>query len=134
VTVVVWCEDEGEFLTAARRLPGSLTATLHAEPEDEGSVPELLSILSGRCGRVVYNGYPTGVAVTDAMHHGGPYPATTTAGHSSVGSTAIRRFLRPVAFQNLSHDLLPPALQDDNPLGIVRRVNGRLTTSTEIDS
>jgi NADP-dependent aldehyde dehydrogenase len=76
----------------------------------------------------VFDGFPTGVAVTRAMHHGGPYPATTAPGHTSVGTTAIRRFQRPITWQNAPATLLPPALHDSNPLGIWRMVNGRLTT------
>jgi NADP-dependent aldehyde dehydrogenase len=75
-------------------------------------------------GRIVWNGFPTGVAVTWSMNHGGPYPSTSTAMHISVGATAIRRFLRPLALQDVPHDLLPAELQDDNPLGIPRRVDG----------
>jgi NADP-dependent aldehyde dehydrogenase len=72
------------------------------------------------------DGYPTGVGVTWAMHHGGPWPATTDSGHTSVGATSIRRFLRPVAWQGVPDALLPPELQDANPLGIPRRVDGRI--------
>ena len=75
----------------------------------------------------LYGGVPTGVAVTHAMHHGGPYPATTAPGHTSVGMTAVGRFLRPIALQNAPADVLPPALRDRNELGIWRRVDGRLT-------
>jgi NADP-dependent aldehyde dehydrogenase len=77
-------------------------------------------------GRVLFDGVPTGVAVNYAMHHGGPYPASSGAAHTSVGMTAIRRFLRPVAYQNAPDALLPPALQEANPLGIARRVDGVL--------
>jgi NADP-dependent aldehyde dehydrogenase len=74
---------------------------------------------------VIYNGYPTGLAVVAAMNHGGPYPASTSSLHSSVGATAIRRFLRPVAYQAVPDALLPPELQDANPLGIPRQRDGR---------
>jgi NADP-dependent aldehyde dehydrogenase len=73
---------------------------------------------------VVFNGYPTGVAVTFGMHHGGPYPATTSPLHTSVGMTAVDRFTRPIAFQDAPPEALPPELQEDNPLGIHRRVDG----------
>jgi NADP-dependent aldehyde dehydrogenase len=76
---------------------------------------------------VIYDGFPTGVAVTYGMHHGGPYPATSAPAHTSVGMTAIRRWLRPVAWQNAPAAVLPPELQDGNPLGIWRRVDGELT-------
>jgi NADP-dependent aldehyde dehydrogenase len=106
-------------------LPGSLTASLHAEVETEADLARaLLYRLSPRAGRVVWNGWPTGVAVTWAQHHGGPWPATTATLHTSVGVTSVRRFQRPVAWQNLPDDLLPEELRDANPLGLTRRVNG----------
>jgi NADP-dependent aldehyde dehydrogenase len=83
-------------------------------------------VFTARAGRVIFNGWPTGVAVTWAMQHGGPWPATTGSLHTSVGQTAARRFLRPVAYQGLPQELLPEALRDGNPLGIVRRVDGVL--------
>ena len=85
----------------------------------------MVTALGERAGRVVFNGFPTGVAVTFGMHHGGPFPATTSPLHTSVGMTAARRFLRPVAFQDAPEDVLPPELREDNPLGIRRRVDGR---------
>ena len=86
-------------------------------------------MLLTRVGRVIHDGVPTGVAVTHAMHHGGPYPATTSPLHTSVGSTAIRRFLRPVTLQSAPPAALPLCAQDHNPLGLWRRVNGQLTTA-----
>jgi hypothetical protein len=91
------------------------------------AVAALERVLRERAGRLIYGGFPTGVAVTHAMHHGGPYPATTFPAHTSVGSTAIRRWLRPVAYQGVPDDLLPAALQDANPLGLRRLVNGEWT-------
>jgi NADP-dependent aldehyde dehydrogenase len=88
-------------------------------------VPELLTVLTERAGRVIWNGWPTGVSVTSAMEHGGPYPATTAALSTSVGTAAIDRFLRPVSYQSLPEALLPEALREGNPLGIPRRVNGQ---------
>jgi NADP-dependent aldehyde dehydrogenase len=87
----------------------------------------VLRKLEERVGRVVMNGYPTGVEVGHAMIHGGPYPATTDASTTSVGSSAIRRFARPVAFQDTPDALLPPALRNANPLGIERTINGKRT-------
>jgi NADP-dependent aldehyde dehydrogenase len=117
-----------ELLAALERVPGSLTAGLHVDPAGEaGLTAALLERLSARAGRVVFGGWPTGVAVTWAMHHGGPWPATTAALHTSVGVTAVRRFQRPVAYQNVPEQALPAALQDANPLGFTRRVNGRIT-------
>jgi NADP-dependent aldehyde dehydrogenase len=108
----------------AARLHGNLTATVHAEPSEYEWASTVADAVVEHVGRVVWNGYPTGVAVTSGMCHGGPYPASTSAGHTSVGVTAIRRFLRPVAFQNAPDALLPEALRDRNPLGIQRLVGG----------
>jgi acyl-CoA reductase-like NAD-dependent aldehyde dehydrogenase len=117
--------DADDLLAAIERIDGQLTATLHAQPgEDVGA---LVGALSERAGRVIFDGFPTGVAVTHGMHHGGPFPATTAPAHTSVGMTAIRRWLRPVAFQNAPAEVFPPALRDENPLGIWRRVDGELT-------
>lgn len=115
------------YAEAAAGVEGSLTGTIHAEPDEAEMVAPVAEALRGKVGRVIWNGYPTGVAVVPAMHHGGPYPATTAAGHTSVGLTAVRRFLRPVAYQNAPQWLLPPVLRDANPLRIRRLVNGTWT-------
>jgi acyl-CoA reductase-like NAD-dependent aldehyde dehydrogenase len=120
--------DEQDQLTVADQLEGQLTATLHAEDDEADRLEGLLERLTRLAGRIVFGGFPTGVAVSHAMHHGGPYPATTSALHTSVGSTAMRRFLRPVAYQDAIAALLPPALRDDNPLGIPRQIDGVWTT------
>ncbi|WP_017601995.1 aldehyde dehydrogenase (NADP(+)) [Nocardiopsis lucentensis] len=122
-TLVVTYADEERLPDLAGVLHGQLTVTVHGE-EDDAVAPVLLSMGAALAGRVVWNEWPTGVAVTHAMTHGGPYPATTAPGHTSVGSTAIRRFLRPVTYQSVPQPLLPPELRDDNPLGVPRRVNG----------
>ncbi len=123
-TLVVTYDDERRLLEAAGVLKGQLTVTVHGEEDDE-IAPALLALGASVAGRVVWNGWPTGVAVTYAMTHGGPYPATTSVLHTSVGTTAIRRFLRPVTYQSVPQSLLPRELRDDNPLGVPRRVNGR---------
>jgi acyl-CoA reductase-like NAD-dependent aldehyde dehydrogenase len=127
VSVVIRCPSPDSMIDVASSLEGSLTATVHADEADALFGKRLASVLSDRAGRIVWNGYPTGVAVTWAMQHGGPYPATTSPAHTSVGATAIRRFLRPVAYQNAPDALLPEALQRANPLGIQRLVDGRWT-------
>lgn len=127
VAVLVRCATPEQMREVASQLPGGLTATLHAQAEDSPEITELVALLRERVGRLAFDGFPTGVAVSHAMHHGGPYPATTAAGHTSVGSTAIRRFLRPVTYQNAPSTLLPTALQENNPLGIRRLVDGRWT-------
>ncbi|NWA24184.1 aldehyde dehydrogenase (NADP(+)) [Pseudomonas gingeri] len=123
-TVVVEVADNAELQQALRGLHGQLTATLIAEAADLQSHAELLPLLEQKVGRVLFNGYPTGVEVGDAMVHGGPYPATSDARGTSVGSLAIERFLRPVCYQNCPDALLPEALQNANPLGINRLVDG----------
>ncbi|POX44243.1 aldehyde dehydrogenase (NADP(+)) [Streptomyces sp. Ru72] len=128
ITVVARYEDEDEAKRVLGRLPGNLTATVHLSSEEaagEGRGAEILQELTPLAGRVLVNGWPTGVAVAPAQHHGGPYPATTSTS-TSVGGTAIERWLRPVAYQNAPQALLPPELRDDNPLGLPRRFNGRL--------
>lgn len=128
VTVVARYEDDAEARSVLSRLPGNLTATVQlsaAEAAGEGRGAEILAELTPLAGRVLVNGWPTGVAVAPAQHHGGPYPATTSTS-TSVGGTAIERWLRPVAYQNVPEALLPAELRDDNPLGLPRRFDGRL--------
>ena len=125
-SLVVEYDGSRELDEALDRLEGNLTATVHAEDADLAGLGPLIERLRGLAGRVIVNGWPTGVSVTHAMHHGGPYPATTAPLHTSVGTTAIRRFLRPVCYQDVPDALLPPALQEANPLGIPRRVDGVL--------
>jgi NADP-dependent aldehyde dehydrogenase len=128
LTVVARYEDDAEAGAVLSRLPGNLTATVHLSTEEaagEGRGAEILAELTPLAGRVLVNAWPTGVAVAPAQHHGGPYPATTSTS-TSVGGTAIERWLRPVAYQNAPEALLPPELRDDNPLGLPRRYDGRL--------
>ncbi|QNP62692.1 aldehyde dehydrogenase (NADP(+)) [Streptomyces genisteinicus] len=128
LTVVVRYADRDEVTSVLSRLPGNLTATVQlsaAEAEGDGSAAALLAELTPLAGRVLVNGWPTGVAVAPAQHHGGPYPATTSTS-TSVGGTAVERWLRPVAYQTTPEALLPPELHDDNPLRLPRRVDGRL--------
>jgi NADP-dependent aldehyde dehydrogenase len=127
VVVFLRYGSAGELRAALGQLEGQLTASLHAQPGED--VDELVGLMSQHAGRVIFDGFPTGVAVTHGMHHGGPYPASSNPLHTSVGATAIRRFLRPVAFQNAPQAALPRALHDANPLGIWRRVDGELTRS-----
>ncbi|MFJ8009817.1 aldehyde dehydrogenase (NADP(+)) [Streptomyces fagopyri] len=128
LTVIARYEDESEAGALLSRLPGNLTATVQLSAEEaagEGRGAEILAELTPLAGRVVVNGWPTGVAVAPAQHHGGPYPATTSTS-TSVGGTAIERWLRPVAYQGAPEPLLPAELRDDNPLDLPRRFNGRL--------
>jgi alpha-ketoglutaric semialdehyde dehydrogenase len=123
-TVVVELEDQRQLLRFAASMNGQLTATLLAEPGELPAYRELVERLEERCGRLLVNGYPTGVEVCDSMVHGGPYPATSDARGTSVGTAALERFQRPLCYQNYPDALLPPALQNANPLGLLRLVDG----------
>lgn len=127
-SLVIEYETTAQLLSAAEHLAPSLTATVHALSGEVDFVRPLVEVVVGKAGRILMNGWPTGVAVSPAMQHGGPYPSSTASLFSSVGGNAIERFLRPVSFQNFDNDLLPPALQDANPWGIDRVVSGRRTT------
>ncbi|QLC73885.1 aldehyde dehydrogenase (NADP(+)) [Pseudomonas sp. LPB0260] len=126
-SIVVEVADMAELTQALHGLHGQLSATLIADPADLDSCAPLLALLEQKAGRLLLNGYPTGVEVGDAMVHGGPYPATSDARGTSVGSAALERFLRPVCYQNCPDALLPAALQNANPLGIARLVDGETT-------
>ena len=124
-TVVVTCANERELYAAASAVPGSLTATLWALPDEQAFAQRLLARLERIAGRVVHGGVPTGVEVCDAIVHSGPWPACSRPDSSSVGPLALRRWCRPVAYQDCPQALLPKELQDQNPFGIRRLVDGR---------
>jgi alpha-ketoglutaric semialdehyde dehydrogenase len=126
-TLLVRFRDQAELLGAARSLSGHLTATIHGTESDLREFSELLHILRDKVGRIVFNGYPTGVEVCHAMVHGGPYPASTDSRTTSVGSLAIFRFTRPVCYQDLPDSSLPAELKNSNPLEIWRMVDGNFT-------
>jgi NADP-dependent aldehyde dehydrogenase len=123
-TLAITAHTKAELLQAAKNLSGHLTATLHGTEKDLKENADLIAILEQKVGRLIINGYPTGVEVCHAMVHGGPFPATTDSRSTSVGTGAIARFTRPVCYQNFPTSLLPGELQDGNPLGIWRLVNG----------
>ena len=125
-SVIIACRDHAEMLAVARHLEGQLTATVHASDADHAIAASLLPALERKVGRILFNGFPTGVEVAHAMVHGGPFPATSDSRSTSVGATAIERFLRPVCYQDVPAGLLPDALRDDNPLGLARLVDGEL--------
>jgi acyl-CoA reductase-like NAD-dependent aldehyde dehydrogenase len=127
VVVLLTYADDAELLAAIEALPGQLTCTLHTVADQDPLARRLADALAERCGRLLLDGMPTGVLVNRAMQHGGPWPATTAPAHTSVGMTAIRRFLRPVAWQSAPESLLPPELHDGNPRGIWRLVDGERT-------
>jgi NADP-dependent aldehyde dehydrogenase len=128
VLVIVRYGSDDELLDLLSRVGPALTASIHADDGDLPVARRLIETFSGRVGRVVWNGYPTGVAVAWAMHHGGPYPATTDALHTSVGASSIRRWLRPVAYQDVPQHLLPAELVDapEAAYQVPRRVDGHL--------
>ncbi|HVV72239.1 MAG TPA: aldehyde dehydrogenase (NADP(+)), partial [Verrucomicrobiae bacterium] len=124
-TLVVRCASQREMVEAAEQLDGQLTATIHATPGEQDSCRDLLAVLESKAGRLVWNGFPTGVEVCHAMVHGGPYPATADGRSTSVGTRAIERFARPVCYQNFPETLLPAGLQEANPRGGWRLVDGK---------
>ena len=125
-SLIVTCADIDEMLKVAGHLEGQLTATLQLEADDYALARRLLPTLERKVGRILANGFPTGVEVSYAMVHGGPFPATSDGRATSVGATAIERFLRPVCYQDLPAELLPEALHDDNPLKLWRLRDGKL--------
>ncbi|MHA7065526.1 aldehyde dehydrogenase (NADP(+)) [Azospirillum argentinense] len=125
-SLLIRCPDLESLRAVAERLDGQLTATLQMDAADTGAAAVLLPTLERKAGRILANGWPTGVEVCHAMVHGGPFPATSDGRTTSVGTAAIERFLRPVCYQDIPADLLPQALRDGNPLGLWRRVDGAL--------
>ena len=125
-SLLIRCPDVAAMKAVAERLEGQLTATVQMDAADKAAVAALIPTLERKAGRILANGWPTGVEVCHAMVHGGPFPATSDPRSTSVGTLAIRRFLRPVCYQDLPADLLPEAVRDGNPLGLWRRVDGEL--------
>jgi len=123
--LVVRCRNTDDFAAALQRMEGQLTATLHLAAEDHAVVRSLIPLLERRVGRILVNGWPTGVEVSPAMVHGGPHPATSDSRSTSVGTLAIERFLRPVCYQDFPDDLLSPELQRSNPLSLRRMTDGK---------
>ncbi|WP_238421612.1 aldehyde dehydrogenase (NADP(+)) [Gordonia sp. 'Campus'] len=126
-SLIVRCRDLAQVADVTARIEGQLTATIHAVDSDHDAARELLEMLELKAGRILFNGWPTGVEVGHAMVHGGPYPSTSDSRTTSVGSLAIERFLRPVAYQDVPAELLPAPIAQGNPDNIWRRVDGELT-------
>lgn len=126
-TLLITARTFTELQTALKSLDGQLTGTLHATSDDLAHASDLLHIMERKVGRVIMNGFPTGVEVCAAMNHGGPYPATTDARFTSVGTAAIQRWARPICYQSFSADALPEELRNENPRGIMRMLNDELT-------
>ncbi|HET9566055.1 MAG TPA: aldehyde dehydrogenase (NADP(+)), partial [Mycobacterium sp.] len=125
--LIVRCADMDEVHAVAANAEGQLTATVHADESDHEEAGRLLPILELKAGRILFNGWPTGVEVGHAMVHGGPFPATSDSRATSVGARAIERFLRPVCYQDAPKSLLPSAIADGNPDRLLRRIDGQLT-------
>jgi NADP-dependent aldehyde dehydrogenase len=126
-TLLVEYGEVDDLVKVAEKLHGHLTATIHGTDEDIAKAGKLIRVLEEKVGRILFNGYPTGVEVCHAMVHGGPYPATSDTRTTSVGTKAIHRFVRPVCYQDCPDAALPEELRKGNPLGIMRLVNGSLT-------
>lgn len=126
-TLIVLCNNVNEIGEILNDMEGQLTATVHATGADEKQIQPVIDLMKEKAGRVIFGGFPTGVEVCDAMVHGGPFPSTTDGRSTSVGTAAILRFVRPVAYQNFPSHLLPDALKNNNPLHILRKVNGTFT-------
>ena len=129
VTLIVECDDPVQMKKVAAGLEGNLTATVHATEKDADQASALFELLDKAVGRVIYNGFPTGVEVCPSQQHGGPYPASSAAATTSVGADAMVRFARFVAYQDLPDALLPQALQNENPYQLMRRINGTFSHS-----
>ena len=127
LSLVVICEDESDLKSALRSLHGQLTATIIGTPVDLNRFQSCVDLLIARVGRIIYNGVPTGVEVSHSMMHGGPFPATSFSHFTSVGTEAIKRFLRPVCYQDCPQEFLPEVLKNENPLHIIWKLNGVYT-------
>ena len=129
LSLVVQCADEEELTNILHSLEGQLTGTILGDESEIKKYEKVVDALKNKVGRIIFNSAPTGVEVCPSIFHGGPFPATTDSRFSSVGSSAIVRWVRPVCFQNWPQSMLPAELQNDNPLGILRKVNGTFTSS-----
>ncbi|RZL49012.1 MAG: aldehyde dehydrogenase (NADP(+)) [Pedobacter sp.] len=129
-SLIIQCEDENEILAVAKAMEGQLTSTLMATTNDIKKHQQLLDEVQEICGRMILNNVPTGVEVVLSMHHGGPFPASTDGRFTSVGADGIKRFARPMSYQNFDDEFLPNELKNANPLGIWRTVNNELTKNT----
>ena len=127
VSTLVSCGDLDDMIGIAEKLEGSLSMTVHGSEEDLKAYKPLIKILQRKAGRLIFNGYPVGIEVCHSMHHGGPYPATSHSYFTSIGTRCIQRFVRPVCYQDWPNSQLPLALQNENPRGVWRMINGHQT-------
>lgn len=128
--IIVACESREELIQIAKNLKGQLTITVAATSDDVRENSGLIHLLKDKCGRLLFNGMPTGVEVVYAMQHGGPFPSTTDSRFSSVGPDAVKRFVRPISFQNWPDEFLPEELKNENPLQISRIVDGEVNSGS----
>jgi NADP-dependent aldehyde dehydrogenase len=124
-SLIVLCEDHEELAEILMQIEGQLTLSFMGEESEFEEQAHLIALAQEKVGRIIFNGVPTGVEVGHSMIHGGPFPATTAPNSTSVGADAIKRFARPVCFQDAPQSLLPMSLQDENPLKIFRKINGK---------
>ena len=129
-TMVVQCKDKAQMEAIILKLEGQLTGTLIADDNEATSFAGVIEALRNRVGRIIFNGVPTGVEVCPSMVHGGPYPASTDSRFTAVGINSIKRWVRPFSYQDWPNDLLPDALKNENPLGILRKINNQLSSDT----
>ena len=127
-SLVVQCENEAQLEEIVSNLEGQLTGTVISDDNEISQYTNTVNALQNRVGRIIFNGVPTGVEVCPSMLHGGPYPASTDSRFTAVGVDSIKRFVRPFSYQDWPNDLLPVELRNENPLGIIRNVNGELTS------
>ena len=126
-SLIVTCRDDKEMYKVVESLEGQLTATVLAENNDTFLTQEIIDALEIKVGRIIFNGVPTGVEVCESMTHGGPYPASTDSRFTAVGINSIKRWLRPVSYQDFPQSLLPDELKNENPLNVKRNINGVIT-------
>jgi NADP-dependent aldehyde dehydrogenase len=127
-TMVVQCKNKEQLEAIILKLEGQLTGTLIAEGKEVHTFSGVVDALRNRVGRIIFNGVPTGVEVCPSMVHGGPYPASTDSRFTAVGIDSIKRWVRPFSYQDWPNEILPDALKNENPLGIIRLVNNQLST------
>jgi NADP-dependent aldehyde dehydrogenase len=133
-SIVTRCDSKEEMERVAESLQGQLTASIHGTPEDLREHARLVRILERKVGRIIFNGFGTGIEVCPSMHHGGPYPSTTHSFFTSIGTAAIYRFVRPVCYQGFPDDCLPEPLQNANPGGAWRMVDGGMTQADALEA
>ena len=126
-SIVARCRDRAELERVITGLSGHLTASVHGTPEDLAEFRDLIALLETKVGRIIFNGFGTGLELCHALHHGGPYPATTDPHFTSIGQAGIFRFARPICYQNFPQESLPEPLRDRNTGGIWRLIDGQLT-------